>query len=238
MSILNSISIEAKSSTPKQLFVLCHGRFNNKSGMVRTAHRLGFRLPDAKFVLPDAPYISDPSNPLVARQWFDIQPEDPSDVFQRRAVNMQEVEASALLLNELVDRERDALGLTDADVFMGGFSQGAIISLQAGLSRPAPVGGILGWSGMLVHESKPAQWAKPPVYLYHGDQDTALRIHCYHEAMAKLQAVGIQVTGTLLPGIGHSIERQGIDDGAAFIKNILNSRNPQPVMAARGPSGP
>ncbi len=234
MGVLNSISIEARSGAAKQLFVLSHGRSNNKSGMVHTAHRLALRLPDTKFVLPDAPYVPDASNPL-AMQWFDIQPED---AFQRRAVNMREAELSALLLNDLVDRERDALNLTDADVFMGGFSQGAIISLQAGLSRPAPVGGILGWSGMLVHKGDPAQWAKPPVYLYHGDQDMALRIRCYYEAMFALQAAGLKVTGTLMQGIGHSIERQGIEDAAAFIKNILNSRNPQPAVAAPRPSGP
>lgn len=238
MKVLNSISVEAKSGNVKQLFVLCHGRFNNKNGMVRTAHRLGFRLPDTKFVLPDAPYISDPSNPLVARQWFEIQPEDPNNVLQRRTVNIQQLEASALMLNELIDRERDALGLKDAEVFVGGFSQGAIISLQAGLSRPAPLGGVLAWSGMLVHTGDPSLWAKPPVYIYHGDQDTALRIHCYHDAMAKLQAAGMQVTGTLLPGIGHSIERQGIDDAAAFINNILNVRGLQPPQVVPRPPGP
>ena len=53
-----------------------------------------------------------------------------------------------------------------------GFSQGTMMALQVGLRRPAPLAGIVGFSGRLLSRSG---WrrrsARPPVLLIHGDQD-------------------------------------------------------------------
>lgn len=233
--ILDSLEMVPSSGRTKQLFILSHGRFNNKAGMLDLAQRLAPHMADVKFVLPDAPFLYNANNPdPLNRQWFDMTDEDASG---RRYVTLPEIETSSQMLNAFVDRQRDKEGLKDSDVFMGGFSQGAIISLYAGLARQAPVAGILAWSGMLVSPGDPSQWAKTPVYMYHGDQDQALRIDCYHDAVKKLRAAGIQVWDTVMRGVGHSIERQGIDHAAGFVKHVLlrTAFGPKPLLPQPAP---
>lgn len=99
--------------------------------------------------------------------------------------NQNDVMASAELLLQLVKEE--ALKLPDQDVsrvFIGGFSQGCVVSLAAyhSYEGPTPLGGVIALSGMQglkmdpasIEKSKKELQKNTPLFVYHGANDTMI----------------------------------------------------------------
>lgn len=63
-------------------------------------------------------------------------------------------------------------------LFLGGFSQGAILALDAALHAPEKIGGLLLFSGILVNEEewekRISQYAGMPFFQSHGKEDSLL----------------------------------------------------------------
>jgi phospholipase/carboxylesterase len=85
------------------------------------------------------------------------------------------------------------------DVFLGGFSQGAIMSYSIGLTQPKSVRGIVALSGRLLTEIQPLvkksdDLSKLSVFVAHGTQDRTLGIAYAREANTYLKHLGVDLT--------------------------------------------
>ena len=96
--------------------------------------------------------------------WFDIYSLDsktmasPSEVWSK--YSQKDINQSADLLLSLLEEERNKFADKDASrVFIGGFSQGCMVSLAAFLKYKGdkPFGGLIGLSGMQALEFKPEE---------------------------------------------------------------------------------
>lgn len=101
-------------------------------------------------------------------------------------------------------------------MYLGGFSQGAIMSYSIGLKYPNEVQGIIALSGRVLDEVKPLvkqdnYLQKLKVFVAHGVQDNTLPIYFAREAKDYLESLGIQLTYQEYP-TGHQINNEVLQD--------------------------
>jgi phospholipase/carboxylesterase len=99
-----------------------------------------------------------------------------------------------------------------------------MMSLYAGPRRKNKIAGVLGYSGALIGAEglTAPSIQKIPVRLIHGDVDTVVPLAAYHMAYDSLSKNGFTVTGGITRGLGHSIDEDGIEAGAAFLSGVLS----------------
>ncbi|MBO6939437.1 MAG: hypothetical protein JJ863_30990 [Deltaproteobacteria bacterium] len=126
-----------------------------------------------------------------------------------------------------VVRTLGARGIPPDRVVLAGFSQGAILALDAGLSAERPLGGIGVLSGTLIARSR---WvaaiergAPPPVLMTHGRDDSLLTFN-RADALRQLLAEH-QVTTTLVPFAGgHTIPAVARERLIGFVRARVGQR--------------
>lgn len=195
---------------PDQLVILLHGVGADGHDLFGLVPHLRAVLPRARFVAPHAPFpfAMMPSG----RQWFDIRDFSPES---RRAG----VRAAAPILDAFIDAELADAGLAEDRAALVGFSQGAMMALDAGLRRRRRFAALLGYSGMLVDTGRHDAHSlpRPPVMLVHGTDDDVLPFAHMRETMAALMRMGIEVEAHARPGLGHGIDDTGIALGRHFL---------------------
>ena len=156
----------------------------------------------------------------VGRQWFRLV-EASLDLTDARLVAA--VSAVAEAVNTFANAELARLSLPSDAVAFAGFSQGATVALEAGLSRTRGCAGVLAYSGALAGGRVPSLAGRPPppVFLRHGEQDNVLPPVLMQIAAKSLGAAGITTDAQLVPGLQHGIDASGVDAGAAFLAGLL-----------------
>jgi predicted esterase len=137
------------------------------------------------------------------------------------------IEQSRARICDLISDELSA-GIPNRNIVLGGFSQGAALSLYAGLQMDSSLGGIVALSGYL---PKPAEWRAgvtpaartTPVMLCHGDEDQMVRAEWAHDAVASLRDAGVSsVTFKLYRGMGHSTSEEEVVDVLEWLCRTLD----------------
>lgn len=204
---------------PKQLVILLHGIGADGNDLIGLAPYYQHVLPDALFVAPNAPLAFDMAP--FGYQWFSIQ-----DMHARTRLNG--VRQAAPALDAFIDAELARLGLSEDQLALIGFSQGAMMALHVGLRRERAVAGIISHSGMLVGESVLAGEirSRPPVLLTHGVVDEVLPVQALPVAEGTLRSAGVPVQTHLMPGLGHGIDEATIRLDLAFLKEVFGIKVP------------
>ncbi len=205
----------ASGGAPKQLVVLLHGYGADGNDLISLGQYWRGALPDAAFVSPHAPEPCA-ANPFGGRQWFEL-------TFRDEAERCRGVQKAAPALDAFLDDQLEACGLGGEALALVGFSQGTMMALHAGLRRPKPLAGILGFSGMLVEPGrlKDEIRSRPPVMLIHGDRDDILPVEALYQARAALGAEGLAVEWHVRPGLGHGIDEEGLAMGGRFLSGLF-----------------
>ncbi|HEX6143150.1 MAG TPA: dienelactone hydrolase family protein [Geminicoccaceae bacterium] len=203
--------------SPKQLVVLLHGVGADGNDLIGLVPALAPALPAAAFVAPDAPEDYDMAP--FGHQWFSLRDLNP------RAM-LEGVRTAGRALDRFLDAELERSGLSDADLVLAGFSQGAMTGLHVALRRPSPPAAVIGFSGALLGAEHLAREivSRPPVFLAHGDQDPVVPVGALHAAVAALQAVGVPVEWSVRRGVAHGIDPGGIAEALRFLGPILDRR--------------
>jgi phospholipase/carboxylesterase len=217
-TLLNGPSIAPRSGkAAKQLVVFLHGLGADGDDLIGLAPYFAEALPDAEFISPHAPYACDMAP--YGRQWFSLQDRSPEAM-------LRGLSAVRPILDAALDSWLAARSLDDGDLALVGFSQGTMLSLYAALRRKRPAAAVVGYSGLLARpDLLPAELTvKPPVLLLHGDQDQVVPSACLGQATAALQALQVPVTSLMRPGLGHSIDDQGLSSGINFLVETLTKK--------------
>lgn len=204
--------------------VLLHGFGADSDDMVGLVNYYAPKLPNVAFYCPDAPTAVPCYS--IGRQWFPMEnleqiaissPEELSVI----AVSMRPYIAKASAeINDLLDKIISANNLAAKDVVLGGFSQGGILALTAGLSRPESLGGILAFSTMT--EIIPAEVkSRPPVLFTYGLEDNILPRHSFLSTIKSLESLGVPLTVNAVPDMGHTINYDTLLTSGAFLQKVL-----------------
>jgi phospholipase/carboxylesterase len=198
---------------PTQLVVLFHGLGADGNDLIGLAEEIAPALPDALFISPHAPFPSDMSP--MGRQWFSLRYVESHDALFRE---MTEV---AGIVNAYLDGLLAQYQFPAEKLVLGGFSQGAMLSLHLGLRRACA--GVLGYSGALIgSEHLAAQLThKPPVCLIHGEADPVVPVDASKQAAQMLESLGVPTELHLRPRLPHSIDNVGLELGTAFLHRVL-----------------
>lgn len=208
-----------RGGKPKQLVVLLHGYGADGEDLIGLAPMISAILPDAVFHAPNAPFPCA-ENPM-GRQWFGISRLDP-------ALMLAGVRAAAPFVDAFLDDTMAALGLTEAETALVGFSQGTMMALHVGPRRARPLAGIVGFSGLLAGAETLAAEAvsRPRTLLAHGTDDPMVPFQSMARAAAALKAAGIDAATHAAPGVGHSIDESGLRRAASFLVDALGVQTP------------
>jgi phospholipase/carboxylesterase len=100
-------------------------------------------------------------------------------------------------------------GIPSNQILLGGFSQGAVMSLEAGLRFKKKLCGIIALSGYLhaperLSGEKSLCNAKTPILICHGEEDDVLPLEGSREAARFLEGEGYPVSLHEYP-IGHQV---------------------------------
>src|ERR1700756_774406 len=209
----------ASGGRPSRLVILLHGLGADGNDLIGLAPYWAPLLPTAEFVSPNAPFPCNMAS--YGYQWFSAQDRSPAAV-------LAGVRAAAPLLDAFIDDALAERALDDGDLALVGFSQGTMMSLFVGLRRAKPVAGIVGFSGRLLAPELLADElrSRPPTLLVHGTDDPLVPYESLAAAEAALESVGVSVETLTCPGIGHSIDENGLRRGGAFLKDVLYGTPP------------
>jgi len=198
---------------PKQAVVLLHGYGSDGQDLIGLAGYWRDLLPDAFFVSPNAPEPCR-DNP-GGYQWFPVDFSRPEYRFDGAS------RAQPVIADFLRDLWAQT-GLTAKDTILGGFSQGAMMALNVGLTLDKPLMGIIAFSGALIAPAGFADYAgpKPPICLVHGDQDPVVDPALSREAAEILRKKGFAVSYHVEPGAGHTIAPDGLAFASQFIAAV------------------
>ena len=200
---------------PKALVVWLHGLGADENDFVPFIKSL--ELDNTEFILPNAPLRPITMNQgLSMRGWYDIKG-------THNSLNFAYQDESGLIkskaLIEAIIKKRCALCSSSFKVFIGGFSQGAALSLFTGLSSNLKISGIIALSGYLPKNIKHSGPEDPPIIAIHGEGDDIITLN-----IAKNSYLEIQKSEDFLfksYNIAHEVIYEEIIDVKNFlIKNI------------------
>jgi len=204
----------ASGGRPTRLVILLHGLGADGNDLIGLAPYWARLLPTTEFLSPNAPFPCDMAP--YGYQWFSSQDRSPAAV-------LAGVRAAAPFLDAFIDTALAERGLDDSDLALVGFSQGTMMSLFAGLRRAKPAAGILGFSGrLLAPELLTSELrSRPRTFLVHGTDDPLVPYDSLAAAQTALTEAGVPIETLTCPGIGHSIDENGLRRGGSFLKEVL-----------------
>lgn len=174
---LEAIAVEPTTGKePAGLIVALHGWGANAQDLATLVPFLN--LPDYQFIFPNAPFPHPYTS--VGRMWYDLSDQK----YQGSAESRQ------ILRDWLVSLE-SSTGVPLSRTILSGFSQGAAMTLDVGLSLP--LAGLVALSGYLHPISQTADMQYPPVLIVHGRQDSVVPLKAAQYARDNLMALGVSV---------------------------------------------
>jgi len=204
------------SGVNDSLVVFLHGVGALGADLAPLAEPLSAFLPSAAFVAPDAPARFDGGG--LGRQWFSVAGIGP-DNRQQRVEQAREAFDRAI---SAALAERGFAGRLDRVAFFG-FSQGAIMALDAIARGRWPVAAVVAASGRLPGAADPLPAAAAtPVLLLHGEADATVPAEESRRAAPRLKAAGFAVETRFFARLGHSISGEGVEAAGAFLARALN----------------
>jgi len=205
----------ANGAKAAKLVILLHGLGADGNDLIGLAPYWAPMLPDAEFVSPNAPFPCDMAP--YGYQWFSVQDRTPGNM-------LAGVRASAPLLDGFIDEALAARGLDESQAALVGFSHGTMMSLYVGPRREKPFAGIVGFSGRLIGREllKTELRSRPPVLLVHGTDDPVVPYDSLANAEAALKEAEVPVETLSCPGMGHSIDQDGLTRGGRFLQSRLS----------------
>lgn len=197
---MNNALILQSPNPARALFLLFHGVGATAHDLVPLARRLAREFPDAAVVSVPGPDLSDLGSGL---QWFSVLGVTEENRPPRVAATLPR-------FLDTVRHWQQRTGVAAADTTLIGFSQGAIMSLQAAQAQPPVAARVVSLSGRYA-ELPQAAPAEVRIHFLHGDADPVIPAAQAERAARRLQELQAPVTLDLLPGLGHGIARQTED---------------------------
>jgi phospholipase/carboxylesterase len=213
--ILEATSISPLSKNkPRQAIILCHGYGGDGKDISALAINWQRFLPDAIFLCPNAPEVCT-DNPQ-GYQWFDMASEKEETMFEKSL-------AAEEKLNTFLDQVINNFQLESSNLALVGFSQGCMMSIQAGLKRKEQINCIIGYSGKVINQKHLLENinSKPKIFLMHGANDTIVSPTHLLEAKEYLKKCGLKIKTKLFKNCEHNIPVEGRSLGLAFLKKNL-----------------
>lgn len=199
--ILRKPAIEI--AEPPVLFLL-HGIGSNEQDLFSFAEHL-----PGKFLVISirAPFTLGPDS----YSWYNVDFSSGKPV-----INRKQADRSRNVLLQFITQMKQQYQFDSKQIYLCGFSQGAIMAYSLGLTRPDLIKGIAVMSGRLLDETKSfvasdEKLKDLAVFISHATEDDVLPVQYAREGLEYLQTRHIDPTYKEYPG-GHTISKEMLAD--------------------------
>ncbi|PQJ34959.1 phospholipase [Salinibacter sp. 10B] len=190
-------------SEASAVMILLHGRGASARGILSLSDELS--MPDVAYLAPQA----------AQRSWY---PES----FMAPIENNEPALSSALkVVSDTIAKVTDA-GLSEEEIVLCGFSQGACLATEYAARNPQRYGGVVGLSGGLIGPEDTTfdyegTLDGTPVFLGCSDQDPYIPLERVEETADVLRGMSATVTKRIYEGMGHTTN----EDEIQHIRSLL-----------------
>ncbi|WP_418318345.1 esterase [Piscinibacter sakaiensis] len=205
---------------PDLLFLLLHGHGQTPDAMRPLAEALAREYPQAAVLCLQAPLQAD--DPAGSGK-----PVDGYQYFSRAGINddnrAARVQAALPAFVATVRNLQQQFSMSWQRTALAGFSQGAIVALEAVQVEPQLAGRVLAFGGR--HTTIPDHApTDTTLHLLHGLADEVVPATPVIDAANALVLLGADITADILPGIGHQLHPRLIDKAIEQLRTFLPRR--------------
>ena len=186
------------------VIILLHGVGSNEKDLFSFADQL-----PGKFLIISA------RAPLVAGRdsyaWYQVDFSAGKPIF-----NVEQEEKSKNIILRFINFLKDKYAVDEKQVYLCGFSQGAIMSYVVGLTNPGKIKGIAAMSGRILDEVRPFIASNEAlkhlnIFISHGTNDGVLTVQYGREASSLLKQLNLNPEYHEYPA-GHTINNEMFRD--------------------------
>lgn len=192
--------IQQPGGRAEQLVLLFHGLGQAPQAMRPLGERLARQFPKAFIVSVVA---ADPADGGTSYQWLSVRDLDDSNRTAR-------VSAALPAFLRAVTHWQAVSGLGPVATALIGFSQGAIMALEAAHGETACAGRVVAIAGRFASLPERAA-AATTLHLFHGKQDDVIPYRHTVDAVQHLLGIGSDATADVLPFVGHELVDDFVD---------------------------
>ena len=210
-------------NNPEFQMIGLHGRDANKYAFFPFVRQMGFL--HTQWILPSATFHSKSSKDV--RFWFD-----------RETQNSKEITQSRKQIGDLLDMSI-MQGIRPENIFLIGFSQGAVMAVDTGLRYQQRLGGIVALSGYVAHpdllqrETSDAN-RQIPIFWGHGTRDQIISVERGRENAEVLKDMGYHVEYHEYD-TSHRISSPEVKDIRAFLHRHMYGMSIEEAEKHAGP---
>lgn len=197
------------------LLLLLHGIGADENDLFALAPHL-----DERFFVASAraPFVL----PYGGFAWFELTIEPGAPV----GVNVRQFEQSREMIFDFIEELVAAHDPDPGRIYLGGFSQGAMMTLSAVLRRPEKFAGAVAMSGRAMPEMLPAEGIPDglqdfPVFVAHGLHDPVLPIENGRATRELLAGLPVDLEYREYP-MAHEISPQSLQDAGRWLRRQLD----------------
>ena len=232
---MNKMNIEAKDLnvyiTPKDgkythVIIFLHGKGDRAKSYIDFFEEAKV-LPEEistkiKIVLLQSPYKKLIGDTPIGTSWFRIF---NFPLVSEEDYSFEDAEMGLKVISKAIDEEAKLLNGKYENIFLGGFSQGACLSLFLGLTFEHLLGGVISLSGYLFSQIKIREENKKlNIFVGHGEDDNVIHYLTSREQMKRIEKFE-NFHCFSYPGAGHTITKQEEIDLNNFLTECMKSSN-------------
>ena len=189
------------------LVIVLHGRGADAHDLADIAPLIddGYR-----FLFPNAPKKFEPYPGMAfGFTWFNGWPAELDSLI-----------ASRELLLDFIDAAVEQYPTPPGKIVLAGFSQGGLMSIDAGFRTKQKIAGIVVMSGAVYEEDLPTFNGDIPVLVEHGVNDEVLPVQLAHRTRRILESNGVDVEYHEFP-MGHQVTQESLAAVREFVARRL-----------------
>jgi len=211
LSLKYLVQLPAEKSAKPPIIILLHGYGSNEKDLFELR---SFFSKKYIVIAARAPYSVDNGG----YQWFERE-----IVNGKYSGKKEHLESSRLTILKFIAQVVNKYGADPSCVYLMGFSQGAMMSYEVGLTSPASVKGIGVLSGRMPESlipqiKKTASLSALKIFISHGTSDTKLSYADGKAAYDYLLTLGLNPEFHTYEGMDHAISNDVITDLLKWLK--------------------
>lgn len=216
--------LKSQSNEVRNIIIMLHGYGSNGNDLIQLAYAWGNIFPNIYFSAPDAPFNSEQLP--GGFKWFEAYPNGlhfsklsgdlKKDVIKDFQISIQSI-------SEHIEKLSKTYNLKNDKIFLLGFSQGSMMSIDIATKSINPFAGIIFLSGKIFYPEDffTVERYKNKVLVIHGDRDEVIPPTHYYETCKILNESKNDVQQHLIKDMSHSISTEVIEFTKKFIQDNL-----------------
>jgi phospholipase/carboxylesterase len=200
------------------LMLLLHGYGSNANDLLSIGINIKELLPNTAFLFVNAPTPCE-NHVEGCNQWFSLKTMNLFTI-------LKEIKRSHILLNHLIIEQIKRFNISPNNLIIGGFSQGAMMSLYTGLRQEQQPLGLISFSGMLpdtLETLKKDIRNRTNVCLIHGDLDNVVPYNSMSTAEEIFMALDVPCSSFTIENMRHEINEDALKSAKNFICDLCNN---------------